>query len=286
MATGEINDETLEALNEQSGNVVDETIVEATGESDTDKGNTDATEDIDLHLEDTDTDNDTDEGTTDAEDVNATVDQTLTDAGFDVEAISQEILETGKISEELIAKAKEKIDPALVDAHVGRLTAEFELAKIKATDTYKERQAAEQAVQDMNAYVYKSVGGEDKFKALAETLKESMSKEDLGVINAQLLSGNKSLVNEGLKKAVAAYKVAKGLGGKLMEGDGNVTQTDTITHITKEDFRAIIKTEKYKTDPAYRGKMETARLKSIEADKKKYGPGTYYGFNQNGRYEL
>ena len=290
MTTADINAETLAALEDQGGS---QDTIEATGELDTDKDKTEKLpEDIDLHLEDTgDTDKDgggTDDTQTgeDSTDINVTVDQTLKDAGFDVDAIAKEITETGVISDELIAKAKEKLDPALVDAHVGRLRAEIELKKIQASDTYKENQEANKATQEMNEYVFKSVGGEDKFKVLGDTLKDTMSKEDLGVINAKLLSGNKSLVNEGLTEAVSAYKKAKGFGGNLMEGDGNVSVGEPTAHITKEDFRAIIRTDKYKTDPVFRDKTDTARLKSIEADKKKYGPGTYYGFNQNGRYEL
>ena len=294
MTTADINAETLAALEDQGGS---QDTIEATGELDTDKVKIDGVtaelpEDIDLHLEDTGDTNNDDGGTDDSKpaedstDINVTVDQTLKDAGFDVDAIAKEIAETGVISEELIAKAKEKLDPGLVDAHVGRLKAEFELEKIKVSAKYKEDQAQNKAIQDMNEYVFKSVGGEDKFKLLGETLKESISKEDLTAINTQLASRDKAQVNEGLKLAVKAYKTAKGLGGKLMEGDGTVDTTVQIQHITKEDYRAIHKSEKYKIDPVYRTNMDTMRLKSIEADKKKYGPGTYYGFNQNGRYEL
>jgi len=278
----ELTDETKEALEAQGGIEDDK----ATGASDTDK---DTPEDIDLHLEDT---GDTDEGneaeeSSESTDLNKTVDETLKDAGFDVTAIAKEITDTGKISDELIAKAKEKLDPDLVDAHVQRLKAEIELTKIKASKEYKEQLEKNAKVKEMNDYVFNAVGGEDKFKALGETLKGNMSKEELGIINAKLLSGNKALVNEGLKSAVTEYKKAKGLGGKLMEGDGDNTNTgNTVPHITKEDFRAITGSDKFKTDPIYRDKMQAARLKSIEIDKKKYGPGTYYGFGQNGRYEL
>jgi hypothetical protein len=137
----------------------------------------------------------------------------------------------------------------------------------------------------MNDYIYKSVGGEDKFKSLATTLRGSLDKESLESINAKLLSGNKTLVNEALKTAVSEYKKLKGIGGKLMEGDANAPAQKEL-RITKEEYRAIMKTEKYKTDPLYQRKIDEARLKTRQADQKRYGPGMYYGMNQNGRYEL
>ena len=157
-------------------------------------------------------------------------------------------------------------------------------AEKKAEEARKKKEV--EATRKMNAYIYESVGGEAKFKALASTIKGSLDTTELESLNAKLRSGNKVLVNEALSMAVSKYKKIKGYGGNKMEGDAAAVKQEKELMITKEDYRQIMRTEKYKTDPLYRDKIDAARLKTREADKKRYGPGMYYGFNQNGRYEL
>jgi len=299
MAVAEMNSDTLEALEQQA----EEAGVEVTEPVDTtDTQDTQNTEDpveqdagdIELALEEpgepdggsTDSGDSTENSDSDVSDQNKEVDKMLSDAGFDVDEIAKRITEEGKIPEDVIAEAKEKLDPALVDAHVGRLEAEFELARVKASEEYIETQEKQKKVQEMNSYIFKAVGGEDKFKSLSSTLKSELSESELSSINAKLMSGNKSLVNEGLETAVAAYKKAKGLGGRIMEGDAGNTEPNALPHISKAEYRDVMKSEKYKTDPAYRNRMDAARLASRKADQKRYAPGTYYGVGPNGRYEL
>jgi hypothetical protein len=288
MATEDLSPETLEALKEQTGESTGDEEVKPDGENlegSDDSGSED--DDINLNLEDDGDDKQGDdkvepEGTPE----NKAVDQKLKEAGFDVDEIAKKIADNnGEIPEDVIKAAKEKLDPDLVDAHVARLKSEFKLAQIEASEKYKEFQEQAKKTQEMNDYIYKSVGGEDKFKSLASTLRGSLDKESLESINAKLLSGNKTLVNEALKTAVSEYKKLKGIGGKLMEGDANAPAQKEL-RITKEEYRAIMKTEKYKTDPLYQRKIDEARLKTRQADQKRYGPGMYYGMNQNGRYEL
>lgn len=295
----EFDQDTLDALKEQSGAPGEEPKKDdgtpyGDGEAEpnvkpdsADNGNEGENDDIDLNIGDDDTD---DKGEEDKETPgsaeNKAVDQKLKDAGFDVEDISKKIAENnGEIPDDIIKAAKEKLDPDLVDAHVARLKSEFKLAQIEASDKYKEFQEQSQKIQDMNKYIYDAVGGEDKFKSLAGTLRDTLDKDTLESVNAKLLSGNKTLVNEALKTAVAEYKKAKGYGGKRMEGDANAPSEKQLV-ITKEDYRAIMKTEKYKTDPLYRDKIDNARLKTRQRDQKQYLPGTYYANGPNGRYEI
>ena len=150
----------------------------------------------------------------------------------------------------------------------------------------KELQEKErQKISKMNEYIYEAVGGKDKFKLMADTLRVNLDPKALELVNAKLSSGNKTLINEALTQAVAEYKKIKGFGGKRMEGDATI-QTEKELRLTKEEYRTLMRTEKYKTDPIYRNKIDNARLKTREEDTAKYGPGTYYGYNQGGRYEL
>lgn len=295
----EFDQDTLDALNEQGGAPKEEPKKDdgtpyGDGEptddpklDDQDDNSGDDNDNIDLKIgDDADGDPGADDKETPGSDGNRAVDQKLKEAGFDVEDISKKIAENnGEIPDDIIKAAKEKLDPDLVDAHVARLKSEFKLAQIEASDKYKEFQDQSKKIQDMNKYIYDAVGGEDKFKSLAGTLRDNLDKDTLESVNAKLLSGNKTLVNEALKTAVAAYKKAKGYGGKRMEGDANAPDEKQMT-ITKEDYRAIMKTEKYKTDPVYRNKIDDARLKTRQRDQKQYLPGTYYANGPNGRYEI
>jgi len=221
-----------------------------------------------------------DESTTDQ---NAEVDTKLKEAGFDVDALSKELVETGKISDAAIADLKTKLDPALVDAHLQRLTVEVELAKLKGQTTIDD---GNKKIEDMNAYIYDSVGGIDNFTAMAKALAKA-PKADQESIDAKLQSGNKLLVAEGMKAAVAAYNKIKGMGGKLMSGDaGNGVTQEALPKVTKAEFRVITASEKYKTDKTYAEKMDLARMATAKADKVAYGPGQYYGFTNGQRYEL
>ena len=268
----EFDKDTLEALEEQG--VAD---VPADEDKPEDKPVENPEDDIKLDLGDEPVTENTD---------NKSVDKQLRDAGFDVETISKRIVENnGEIPEDIIKEAKEKFDPDLVDAHVARLKSEFKLAQIESSQAYKDYQEQSKKIQEMNTYIYDAVGGEDKFKSLASTLRDNLDKDTLESVNAKLLSGNKTLVNEALKTAVAEYKKAKGYGGERMEGDANAP-SDKPMVITKEDYRAIMRTEKYKTDPVYRNKIDDARLKTRQADQKRFLPGTYFASGPNGRYEL
>ena len=292
----EFDQDTLDALKDQAGAPdeepkkedgtpygADEPEPKPDENQDGDNGGGD--EDINLNLGDDDKGEPDDSGDSGSAE-NRAVDQKLKDAGFDVDDIAKKIAENnGDIPEDIIKAAKEKLDPDLVDAHAARLKSEFRLSQIESSDKYKEYQEQSKKVQEMNTYIYDAVGGEDKFKSLASTLRDNLDKDTLESVNAKLLSGNKTLVNEALKTAVAEYKKAKGYGGKRMEGDANAPSEKQLI-ITKEDYRTIMKTEKYKTDPMYRNKIDDARLKTRQADQKRFLPGTYFANGPNGRYEL
>lgn len=209
---------------------------------------------------------------------------TLKDAGYNEEDLLERIKTDGGITDELVSELKQKINPDVVDAHVGRLRAEIELAKIKADNNYEEKQ---QAVQDMNKYIYDAVGGEKNFQTIAKLLVQEVPAKEVSRLDAKIQSGNKALVNEGLREMDAMYKKVRGMGGKLIQGGSNVETQQKVTHITKEEYRALMRTEKYKTDRAYADKVDADRLTTRQADEKRYGKGSYYGYHPTkGRYSL
>jgi len=222
----------------------------------------------------------------DDSDLNKAVSKTLDEAGYNEETLTARLTKDGGISDEFITELKTKVDPAFVDAHVGRLRAELELAKVKESGRIDEVRAKEKATKDMNDHIFNVVGGKDKFDILGKTLKAELPADDLAVINAKLASGNKTIVDEGMELAVKKYNNIRGMGGKLMEGDAG-QGTEAEEHVTKEEYRALIRTEKYKTDPKYARKVDADRLKTRAGDAAKHGHGSYYGFHPDkGRYAL
>jgi len=215
--------------------------------------------------------------------LNGKVSKTLTEAGYTEEALTERLTADGGISDEFIQELKEKIDPDFVDAHVGRLRAEFELQTIKASDEFI---AKNEATQKMNDFIYDTVGGKDNFSAMGKFLKERLDDSELGALNAKLSSGNEAVVKEGLEAAVKKYNNIRGMGGKLMEGDAG-NPVEAPTHITKQEYSALMRTDKYKTDPLYARKVDQDRLKTRAADKERYGNGVYFGYHPDkGRYSL
>jgi hypothetical protein len=219
-------------------------------------------------------------------DLNESISRTLEGAGFTDDIIKARATKDGGLSDEFVQELKAKIDPDLIDAHVGRIRAEIELAKVKESGRIDEVRAKEAALQTMNTHIYDTVGGEDKFKILGETLKSKLSADELAAINVKLASGNKTVVNEALETAVKKYNDIRGMGGKLMEGDAGVG-AEVMEHMTKEEYRAVMRSEKYKTDPKYARKIDAERLKTRETDSIRYGHGQYYGYHpEKGRYNL
>ena len=211
------------------------------------------------------------------------VNKTLADAGYSEDDLRKRLVKDNGISDAFVKELKEKIDPALVDAHVGRLRAEFNLQKSKAAEEFKKKNSA---VEEMNTFIYDSVGGQENFEAMGKILKADLGTDELGALNAKLASGNKIVIKEGLADAVKKYNNIRGMGGKLMEGDAGNGQ-DAPVHITKEEYRMFMRTEKYKTDPKYAAQIDADRLKTRERDSQAYGHGAYYGYHPDkGRYAL
>jgi len=89
-----------------------------------------------------------------------------------------------------------------------------------------------------------------------------------------------------MKQVVQKYNNIRGMGGKLMEGDAG-QGTEAQEHMTKAEYRTIMRTDKYKTDSKYAKTIDDTRLKTRTQDSIKYGSGQYFGFHPDkGRYPL
>lgn len=210
-----------------------------------------------------------------------TIEDALSSAGFDPKEIEDRVIKDGEITEDLIAELKEKLDPLLVDSHVRAIRAEMALAKTPALEEQNK------ATEEMNNFIYDSVGGQDKFKMMSEVLKGKLSQDELDVLNAQLASKNKALVTKGVQDAVKAYKQATGrVGEGLMQGDPNGAVDTGFIFLDKKEYQSIVRTDKYKTDRVYKQKVDADRLKSLEMDRATTLPGQYYNVREGRMYAI
>lgn len=277
----ELTEDTLEALEKQSGTSEPIDDKEESTLPDIELGEGDKPKEGQASFGDNEPDKEPEDDTKKTE-----LSKTLVGAGYTDEDITKRITEDGGVSDEFLEELKDKVDPDFLESHVGRIKAEFELAKFKAELDPATVKAKEEATQKMNEYIFKTVGGEDKFSIMGKALKDNVSTEDLAAINAKLASGNITVVREGLELAVKKYNNIRGMGGKLMEGDAGF-MGEQPEHITKEEYRALMKTDKYKTDPKYAQKIDKERLRTRSDDSSKYGHGQYFGYHPDkGRYAL
>lgn len=193
------------------------------------------------------------------------VDKALEEAGFSNEALGKELAENdGKLSAETVAGLKEHFDATAVDNAVADLEANFakEAAPIK-----EKAEAANNAVEEMNTYIKATLAdgdvekGEQNLKILSDWARDNIPADQLEVINAKLASGNKVVVKEGLETAVNLWK--KGQERPMMNGDSaasnKVDTTPKVEPLSKDQYIAIMATDKYNTDLEYQKQIDERR---------------------------
>jgi hypothetical protein len=217
-----------------------------------------------------------------SDEMDADVEQKLKDAGFSLEDISKQIKESGEITTELIDQIKEKVDPQYIDAHLARLKAEAELAKKTQQEQRREQEAK---TKEMNDYIYSKVDGQSNFNSLAGVLKNNLSESELSTINKLLASGDKGQIDIAMQTAINKYNTIKGKGD-LMQGDAGTERQEKFEPLSKEQFRKIIQTEKYQTDPAYQRQIDKQRLETRKRDEQTFMPGQYFAQRHGQRYAI
>jgi len=224
---------------------------------------------------------------------------TMKEAGLDVDAIKKRVIDAGDITPEIEAEMKEKLDPAVVDGYVKQFRdakAEGEAqakaakeaeAKAKVTPTDDTDWTEFNKAQTIrNDYIYDSVGGKDKFDVMSSTLAAGLDKDSLALLNTKLNSDNMGLIQDGMKDAVAHYNKVTGRGGKLMSGDGAPAKEAALPFVTKDDYKAVVVSDKYKTDKEFAAKMDAARLASKKADNPVTMPGQYRAVREGQIYNV
>ena len=240
--------------------------------------NNDVHEDINLVNPDTVTPETTDE----------ILKRTLAEKNIKIEDIQARLTTDKGFTPEYIAELKTQLDPAMVDHYVAEFNREVEAAKVNKVEPVVDNKVREanKVRLELNNYIYNSVGGQEKFSVMSGVLKTALPQEQVDIINAKLRSDSKALITEGLSEAVTAYKRATGRSTVTMTGDAVNTVAVESVFITKEDYHAIIRTEKYKTDPTYAAKVDADRLKSKNMDNQQLLPGIYRNYRGGKMYNV
>lgn len=165
----------------------------------------------------------------------------VTAAGLDYAALGEEIGQKGNLSDESMAKVKAALPgvPAeIISAYIEGEKAKAELATVQA-----ERQVADG---------YAMAGGKDQYLAMAEWARNNLSSDEIDAYHASIDSGKASMkfAIEGLKARFAASKEPSLANRSAASAPG----TPAIENMAQ--LRALIRDERYRTDPAFRANVE------------------------------
>lgn len=160
-----------------------------------------------------------------------------TAAGFDLAALSQEYATNGELSEQtLSALAAKGFDQPAVDAFI----------------------AGQQAVADKLTTVLEEVaGGKAELAATLEWAKSNLTDVEAAAYDAALDSGNPDLVKLALMGVRAQFVKANGTEPNLISASGELLRaSDVAPFESSAEMVEVMKTDKYKNDPAFRAKVE------------------------------
>lgn len=194
------------------------------------------------------------------------LDALVTGAGFDLASIGERVkANNGKFPADLVAELSTKLDPALVSANVKRIELQIELDTIKA-------EKASKAAEKMNDFIFSKLDGsgdaakgKENFTVLKDWCTKNMSQDDINAVNELLRSPNKSVVEQGLTMAVNKWKGAQ--EPTMMTGDAIATPAKPeFVPLAKSEFQQIMRSDKYRTDPAYATEIDARRRKTMDTE--------------------
>lgn len=177
---------------------------------------------------------------------------------------------------DIVTQIKEnsgKVPDTLKESLSGKFTQEAIDAAVKQVEeNYIKAQEINKPVQDMNTYIFETLAdgdatkGKDNFVALSGWCQKNMDKAQLDAINTLLRSDNKDVVRQGLQQAVDAWK--KGKEKPMMSGDSSADvqqpQNPGFEPLDRDEYVAIMSTEKYNTDAEYAAKIDERRKKTLD----------------------
>lgn len=163
--------------------------------------------------------------------------------GLDMDALSQEFVTKGALSEETYTKlAGQGMDRATVDTVIAG------------------QQALAAGIRSEIATV---AGGEEKLNAVLTWAKDKLPPAQVEAYNAAAQTKNVELVKLALSGIVAAHAAANPTEPSFLKGETVPTQGDTRPFQSNVEMVRAMQDKRYATDPAYRA--EVARRIAVSA---------------------
>lgn len=153
------------------------------------------------------------------------------------------------------------IDSIVAEALEGELSEETKAllseSDLKHIDMLVE---GHKAIQEKNNQeVFDVVGGEDSYKELQEWGRNNMSQEQQEAFNTALFSGDMNLAKLAVQGLQAQYVAANGKSpDRFIEG-GESANEDSRPYSSVEEYINEARSYEYKSNPAYRAKVEAKR---------------------------
>lgn len=154
-------------------------------------------------------------------------------AGLDADAIANEFLTSGKVSEETYQKAEK-----------------FGLDK-KFVDAFAAGQAA--VVQQQAAALYAEVGGPDEFAKIANWARGKLTPNEIKAFNDATQTGSLEVAKLALRGLAAKYQAAVGRTPNLVGGEPAGASTGFKS---QSEVIQAMRDPRYSKDPAYRAEVE------------------------------
>lgn len=161
----------------------------------------------------------------------------VSDAGLDMATLSKEYQDSGSLSEESYAKfAKAGIDKDTVDDYI-------------------EGQKAR--VQVMRNQAYQLTDGAEGYQAMIEYAKANLSPAEITAYNSAINSKDESTRDLALRGLWAKYSDDTGANGKTLITNKTNGKVGDGTYQSRAEMMADMNDPKYKSDPAFRAKVQT-----------------------------
>lgn len=189
--------------------------------------------------DDADDDEGSDEGSEDSEadeggeDLSA--EEAVEKAGLDVEALNSEIQENGELTDETYE--------AFEEAGIGR----------DMVDSYIEgQQALAQNLYDDLANV---AGGSDEFESMLDWAEDGLDADEVQAFNVAMEQGG-AAAKMAVRSLKSAYGESEGIAPNLQRPGTKRTPTGAQPFASNEEMVQAMRDPRYKTDKAYRKKVE------------------------------
>jgi hypothetical protein len=161
----------------------------------------------------------------------------VTDAGLDMSALSKEYAESGELSEESYeVLAKAGISKEIVDDYIEGKQAQGEVLRAQA---------------------YSLTEGADGYKAMVEYAKANLSAEEIADYNVAVNSKDSKVREAAVKGLWTLYNSESGNASANLITKTTNSKTGDGSYQSRQEMMADMNDPKYKSDPAFRAKVET-----------------------------